>query len=116
MNPYERRIIHAAVSEVEGVKSESVGEGTTRRVVILPEDMDLSAAVRRSSSRRSDNRRGSGRSGRDDRSRKPYQKQERREKRAVRRAPSGDGQPTPLRRTESINDGENLPLFGKVEL
>ena len=116
MNPYERRIIHAAVSEVEGVKSESVGEGATRRVVILPEDMELSAAVRRSSSRRSDNRRGSGRSGRYDRSRKPYQKQERREKRAVRRAPSGDGQPTPLRRTESINDGENLPLFGKVEL
>lgn len=116
MNPYERRIIHAAVSEVEGVRSESVGEGATRRVVILPEDMDLSAALRRSSGRRSDNRRGSGRSGRDDRSRKPYQKQERREKRAPRRPAPQDGQPTPLRRTESINDGENLPLFGKVEL
>lgn len=116
MNPYERRIIHAAVSEVEGVRSESVGEGATRRVVILPEDMDLSTALRRSSSRRSDNRRGSGRSGRDDRSRKPYQKQERREKRPLRRPASADGQPTPLRRTESINDGENLPLFGKVEL
>ena len=116
MNPYERRIIHAAVSEVEGVRSESVGEGATRRVVILPEDMDLSTALRRSSGRRSDNRRGSGRFGRDDRSRKPYQKQERREKRAPRRPASADGQPTPLRRTESINDGENLPLFGKVEL
>lgn len=116
MNPYERRIIHAAVSEVEGVRSESVGEGATRRVVILPEDMDLSIALRRSSGRRSDNRRGSGRFGRDDRSRKPYQKQERREKRAPRRPASADGQPTPLRRTESINDGENLPLFGKVEL
>lgn len=116
MNPYERRIIHAAVSEVEGVRSESVGEGATRRVVILPEDMDLSIALRRSSGRRSDHRRGSGRSGRDDRSRKPYQKQERREKRAPRRPASADGQPTPLRRTESINDGENLPLFGKVEL
>ena len=116
MNPYERRIIHAAVSEVEGVRSESVGEGATRRVVILPEDMDLSTALRRSSGRRCDNRRGSGRFGRDDRSRKPYQKQERREKRAPRRPASADGQPTPLRRTESINDGENLPLFGKVEL
>lgn len=116
MNPYERRIIHAAVSEVEGVRSESVGEGATRRVVILPEDMDLSTALRRSSGRRSDNRRGSGRAGRDDRSRKPYQKQDRREKRAPRRPASADGQPTPLRRTESINDGENLPLFGKVEL
>ncbi len=34
MNPYERRIIHSAISEMEGVKSESIGEGANRRVVI----------------------------------------------------------------------------------
>ena len=34
MNPYERRIIHAAVSEVEGVTSKSVGEEPYRKVVI----------------------------------------------------------------------------------
>ena len=34
MNPYERRIIHAAVSEVEGVTSKSVGEDPFRKVVI----------------------------------------------------------------------------------
>lgn len=34
MNPYDRRIIHATVSEIEGVKSESKGEGPRRRVVI----------------------------------------------------------------------------------
>ena len=36
MNPYERRIIHATVSELNGVKSESKGEGSQRRVVIYP--------------------------------------------------------------------------------
>ena len=34
MNPYERRIIHTAVQEIEGVSSHSVGEGSGRRVVI----------------------------------------------------------------------------------
>ncbi len=34
MNPYERRIIHSAVSEMEGVSSTSVGEEPNRRVVI----------------------------------------------------------------------------------
>ena len=37
MNPYERRIIHTAIQEVEGVTSHSVGEGDRRRVVITPE-------------------------------------------------------------------------------
>ncbi|MBQ8568056.1 MAG: protein jag [Oscillospiraceae bacterium] len=34
MNPYERRIIHSAVSEIEGVTSKSVGEEPYRKVVI----------------------------------------------------------------------------------
>lgn len=34
MNPYERRIIHTAVQEIEGVESASIGEGASRRVVI----------------------------------------------------------------------------------
>ena len=34
MNSYERRIIHNAVQEIEGVESWSVGEGDHRRVVI----------------------------------------------------------------------------------
>lgn len=38
MNPYERRIIHAAVSEIEGVKSVSVGEEPNRSVVITTTD------------------------------------------------------------------------------
>lgn len=34
MNPFERRIIHATVSEIEGVSSSSIGEEPNRRVVI----------------------------------------------------------------------------------
>ena len=36
MNPYERRIIHTSVQEVEGAVSRSVGSGTDRRVLIEP--------------------------------------------------------------------------------
>lgn len=38
MNPYERRIIHTAVQEVEGAKSWSEGEDLARHVVIGPVD------------------------------------------------------------------------------
>ncbi len=34
MNPYERRIIHSAIAEIEGVSSKSVGEEPYRKVVI----------------------------------------------------------------------------------
>lgn len=37
MSAYERRIIHTAVQEIEGVCSASVGDGESRRVVIFPE-------------------------------------------------------------------------------
>ena len=38
MNPYERRIIHTAVQEIEGVTSYSVGADAGRRVVISLEE------------------------------------------------------------------------------
>lgn len=37
MSPYERRIIHTAVQQIEGVESVSVGDGEERRVVIHKE-------------------------------------------------------------------------------
>lgn len=37
MNPYERRVIHTAVQEIEGVTSRSVGYDQNRRVMIEPE-------------------------------------------------------------------------------
>ncbi len=37
MNPYERRIIHSTIQEIDGVRSESVGFEPNRRVVVIPE-------------------------------------------------------------------------------
>lgn len=41
MNPYERRVIHTAVQDIEGVVSASFGEGAGRRVVIAPEGTEI---------------------------------------------------------------------------
>ena len=54
MNPYERRIIHTAIQEIEGVTSHSVGEGDRRRVVVTPESGDRRGNYR-------NDRRGGGR-------------------------------------------------------
>lgn len=36
MNPYERRIIHSAIADIEGVTSRSVGDEPYRKVMIAP--------------------------------------------------------------------------------
>lgn len=51
MNPYERRIIHTAVQGIEGVASNSFGEGAARRVVISLEGSDPRPPKRESSRR-----------------------------------------------------------------
>ncbi len=38
MNPYERRVIHTAVQDIEGATSHSIGSDLDRRVVIAPID------------------------------------------------------------------------------
>ena len=40
MNPYERRIIHAALSEKEGVSTQSEGKEPNRYIVIVPENLE----------------------------------------------------------------------------
>lgn len=56
MNPYERRIIHTAVQEVDGATSHSVGSDLDRRVVITPVD-----GVRNGGNRGGRNNRNGGR-------------------------------------------------------
>lgn len=36
MNSYQRRLVHTALAEIDGVSTESVGEGRDRRIVIKP--------------------------------------------------------------------------------
>ena len=65
MNPYERRIIHAALSTCEGVTTVSEGKEPNRYVVIIPaelEDESLPPIEARKESR--DGRRDNGRGGR----------------------------------------------------
>ena len=57
MNPYERRIIHTTVQEIEGVDSHSIGSESDRRVVItLAEGFKATNPSR--GGRRNDSRRG----------------------------------------------------------
>ena len=66
MNPYERRIIHSAIGKMEGVRSESKGEGRDRRVVIYSTDPNAvteSANARPRGPRCGRDRNGNGRSG-----------------------------------------------------
>ena len=42
MNPYERHIIHTAIADIEGVRSESKGEGPARHVVLYSTDPNAS--------------------------------------------------------------------------
>lgn len=71
MNPYERRIIHAALSEKEGVDTQSEGKEPNRYIVIIPdnlEDPEAPALAARNDRRERNDRRGyDRRGGRNDR-------------------------------------------------
>lgn len=65
MNPYERRIIHAALSNYEGVKTESEGKEPNRYVVIVPANLaDPSAPAMPARTERNERRSGGGRDDR----------------------------------------------------
>ena len=85
MSPYERRIIHTTVQDIEGVQSSSVGEGSNRRVVIYPEGGETPTE------RSERGRRG----GRDNRNRRP----------------SNTVAATPTREPKRDTD---IPLYGKI--
>lgn len=104
MNPYERRIIHSVIGAMEGVHSESKGEGTQRRVVIYPDQPRQSAG------------RSAGRS----RSRKPGQRSERRSqvpgRTFAQEQRDENAKPVAPKRTQVIDDAEGFALYGKIEL
>ncbi|MGB4090674.1 MAG: RNA-binding cell elongation regulator Jag/EloR [Ruminococcus flavefaciens] len=69
MNPYERRVIHSAVSKIEGVSSRSVGEEPYRKIIISSNNPRPNNRRRnndrRDGGRRGDNRRNNNRNRRD---------------------------------------------------
>ena len=133
MNPYERRIIHSAIGKMEGVRSESKGEGRDRRVVIYSTDPNAvaeSANVRPRGPRGGRDRNGNGRSG------GYHRGGERRGDRNGRGPRNGGGRggyrsnvpertytprdaenaaPVAPKRTERVDDFADLS-FGKIEL
>lgn len=138
MNPYERHIIHTAVADIEGVRSESKGEGPTRHVVLYSTDPNASNLPDRDNAR---NARGSRREGgrgprRDNRGpRREGGRGPRRDNRGPRReggrgygAPKSnvpqrefanmtrdpDAKPMAPKTTERIHDGDDF-AFGKIE-
>lgn len=138
MNPYERHIIHTAVADIEGVRSESKGEGPTRHVVLYSTDPNASNLPDRDNAR---NARGGRREGgrgprRDNRGpRREGGRGPRRDNRGPRReggrgygAPKSnvpqrefanmtrdpDAKPMAPKTTERIHDGDDF-AFGKIE-
>ena len=130
MNPYERRIIHSAISQMEGLRSESKGEGKDRHVVIYSTEPGAQNETyeRRPRSgrdnRRTDNRgrRGGDRgehSGRD--SRRPRNDRSRGPRtshvpdRSFAPVDAASAAPVAPKRTQRVDDFADLD-FGKIEL
>lgn len=95
MNPYERRIIHSTITEIEGVHSKSVGSDPNRKVVIFPNDKHGEDKGERRNNRGRNSR---GR-GRNDRDRKPSQRV--------------DSKP---REGAPLQDEASVSLYTKIEL
>lgn len=56
MNPYERRVIHSAVSKIEGVSSHSVGEEPYRKIIISSDNPKNNKRRDRRNGQRNDRR------------------------------------------------------------
>ncbi len=117
MNPYERRIIHAAVSQVRGATSSSIGEEPNRRVVIKS-----TLPPRSGSEGGSNTRRGGGRSrgGRSGGSRSAHTANKQPQSKVINTAEEAASKSTiaPViekREPKRLEDQE-IHLYGKIEL
>ena len=108
MNPYERHIIHTAVADIEGVRSESKGEGPTRHVVLYSTDPNASNLPDRDNARNARGPRREGGRGYG----APKSNVPQREFANMTRDP--DAKPMAPKTTERIHDGDDF-AFGKIE-
>ena len=108
MNPYERRVIHSAISNIEGVSSRSVGEEPYRKIII-------SSNNPRSGGRRNDRRDNRGGGRRNDRrggERRNRDREVNMERRSVDLSTSFEKDYKRPKPEDSIEGG----LYGKIEL
>ena len=121
MNPYERRIIHTTVQEIEGATSWSVGSDAARHVVIGPSD-DNPVKEQRASRRRRRGGKGNGEKAETARTERPARREEgvapgRPVRQFVPRSnplPMADGGSLP-QKTES-EAGRSASLYGRIDL
>lgn len=103
MNPYERRVIHSAISEIEGVSSRSVGEEPYRKIIVSSNNPKYGGGRRR------DNRRDGGRRNNNPRNRDREVSMERKSVDLSTSFEKDYKRPKP---EDSIEGG----LYGKIEL
>lgn len=106
MNPYERRVIHSAISKIEGVSSRSVGEEPYRKIIISSNN------PRNGGGRRRDNRRDGGRKNFDKRNSRNRDREVNMERRSVDLSTSFEKDYKRPMPEDSIEGG----LYGKIEL
>ena len=114
MNPYERRIIHSKVAEIEGVYSNSIGEEPYRKVVIS------ASQPHKDHSRRNDHRGGRRNNGGSNRSYKQSTgfstSFEREYKRTQTIADNAETADAGEFSKEAVEAERNATLYGKIEL
>ena len=141
MNPYERRVIHSAVQEVEGATSRSVGEEPNRRIIISSTNAKKPYNKKGGYGKRGGNynrkysdkpaennaesfsaetdagNESAGAENRRNGERRDYNRSDRRDNRrgGQRRAPRAE-QPVSTRPAEVKEEAKDRPLYGKIEL
>ena len=105
MNPYERRVIHSAISNIEGVSSRSVGEEPYRKIII-------SSTNPRKNDRRRDDRRGGRRNDRRGGERRNHDREVNMERRSVDLSTSFEKDYKRPKPEDTMEGG----LYGKIEL
>lgn len=105
MNPFERRIIHATVSTIEGVSSTSVGEEPNRRVVITTPTAKSGRKGGKAASGRPERKSSKGRG----RERRSSAKGVREQKQVVVSQPVKEPVSPP-------SEAADQPLYGKIDL
>ena len=140
MNPYERRVIHSAVQEVEGATSRSIGEEPNRRIIISSTTAakkpygkkngygkrggnynrkysDKAAETEAENVSAETDAENEGTENKRSGERREYNRSDRRDNRrgGQRRAPRTE-QPVSTRPAEVKEEAKDRPLYGKIEL
>ena len=106
MNPYERRVIHSAISKIEGVSSRSVGEEPYRKIIISSNN------PRPNNRRRNNDRRDGGRRGDNRRNNRNRDREVSMERRSVDLSTSFEKDYKRPKPEDTMEGG----LYGKIEL